>query len=490
MSHAETSPASALAANTAVQLVGKAVSITMGVIVVGLMTRLLGTEGFGKYSTANTFLQVFAILMDLGLNVMLVQMLGEQAGNEKEEHRIVSALFTLRVLMGAAVFTIGTALAWLIPTYDLEIKLAVVGLWISFFFTLLNQTVIGVQQRHLKMHVVAIAEVAGRATLLAGMLIAIAHGWGLLPVTLIVSLGGVMGFAINIAVARHYASFRWNMDVPLWMIALKRSWPIAISILFSLIYFRADLLILGWVRSQAEVGVYGAAYRVLEILVSLPYMYGGVLLPMIAKQWKDGAKEKFRTFIQRSFDAMALVTFPMLFGTFAVATPAMTLVAGSQFGQSGDVLRILILATAAIFMATVFSHAVVALDAQKDMLPWYIWTAVFAVIAYAIFIPRYGMWAAAWLTVATEIAVLVGNIIVVIRHADLPLNISVASKAFIASIALFAVAWALEPYSLFAAIAGSALVYVLLTFAMKALTPEIVKELIRTRRGVPEKELV
>src|SRR3989344_2268144 len=490
MSHAETSPANALAANTAVQLVGKVVSITIGVIVVGLMTRLLGTEGFGKYSTANTFLQVFAILMDLGLNVMLVQMLGEQAGNEKEERRIVSAFFTMRVLMASVVLTIGTALAWLIPTYDLEIKLAIVGLWISFFFTLLNQTVIGVQQRHLKMHVVAMAEVAGRATLLAGMLIAITRGWGLLPVVLIVSLGGVVSFLINIGVAIRYASFRWNVDVPLWKIALKRSWPIAISIMFSLIYFRADLLILGWVRPQAEVGVYGAAYRVLEILVSLPYMYGGVLLPMIAKQWKDGAKDKFRTFIQRSFDAMALVTFPLLFGTFAIATPAMTLVAGAEFGQSGDILRILILATGAIFIATVFSHAVVALDAQRDMLPWYIWTAIFAVIGYAFLIPSYGMWAAAWLTVATELVVLTGNIIVVIRRAELPLNISVATKALIASIALFAVAWALEPYSLFAAIVGSTLVYVALTFAMKALTPEIVRELMRTRKGVPEKETV
>ena len=105
-------------------------------------------------------------------------------------------------------------------------------------------------------------------------------------------------------------------------------------------------------------------------------------------------------------------------------------------------------------------------------------------------IPSYGMWAAAWLTVATELVVLTGNIIVVIRRAELPLNISVATKALIASIALFAVAWALEPYSLFAAIVGSTLVYVALTFAMKALTPEIVRELMRTRKGVPEKETV
>src|SRR3989344_3062677 len=91
--------ARALAANTAVQLAGKVVSTAIGIIVVGLMTRLLGQEGFGKYSTANAFLQVFAIVMDLGITVMFVQMLGEKAGDEKAERKIVSSIFTLRVIM-------------------------------------------------------------------------------------------------------------------------------------------------------------------------------------------------------------------------------------------------------------------------------------------------------------------------------------------------------------------------------------------------------
>lgn len=475
------SVARALATNTAMQVVGKAVSIGIGLAVVALMTRLLGVEGFGKYSTANAFLGVFAILLDLGTNVLLVQMLGEHKGDEKEERRIVSAFFTLRTVASLVILTLAIGLVWLIPSYDTEIRLATTALWFSFFFTVLNQIMVGVHQRHLKMNVVAIAEVAGRLVLLGGVLLAMRQGWGLIPVVLIVSLGGFVNFLINIIVAHQRTPFTWQVDWAFWRHILKRAWPIGISILASLVYFRADMLIIGWFRSQAEVGIYAAAYRVLEILVTLPFLYAGVLLPLIANAWKEKRKDEFRAFIQNSFNAMALFTLPLMVGTQAVATQVMTLIGSSQFAASGGILQILILATGAIFLATTFSHAVIALDAQKDMIPWYIWTAALAAIGYVLLIPPYGMWAAAWLTLASEVVVLVGNIIVVHRRAKLNLSWSVAARALVASLLMFPVVALIAPHNWPLAIIAGIVTYAGLAFASGAVTPAMVRLLMAKR---------
>lgn len=478
------SVARALAANTAVQLAGKVVSTAIGIVVVGLMTRLLGQEGFGKYSTANAFLQVFAIVMDLGITVMFVQMLGEKAGDEKAERKIVSSIFTLRVIMAGVVISIAPVIGLLMP-YDLDLKLALFALWGSFFFTIINQVVIGVHQRHLKMHVVAISEVVGRTVLLVGVLIATVYGWGLVPVVLIVSVGGIANFLVNFLVAKRYADFSWNVDVAFWKHAIKRSWPIGVSILFSLIYFKADTLVLSFIRPQAEVGVYGAAYRVLEILVTLPFMYAGVLLPVIAKAWADGQRTRFAHLIQKSFDAFALLVFPLVVGTQIIATKAMTLVAGPDFTQSGDILRILILATGIIFIATIFSHAIVALDRQRAMLPVYIVTSIVTLAGYVLFIPVYGMWAAAWLTVGSELAVMLGNIVITVRTLKMRVDWTVSGKALLASVIMYLVARPFADQSLFLTIAVAALVYFAVAFATKALTKEMIEELLVTRRGIP-----
>jgi O-antigen/teichoic acid export membrane protein len=473
------SVARALATNTIAQVAGKAISIAIGVAVVAILTRLLGVEGFGKYSTANAFLGVFAILLDLGTNVLLIQMLGEHKGDEKEERRIVSAFLTLRTIAGIVILTIAVGIAWIIPSYDHEIRLATAALWASFLFTVLNQVVIGVHQRHLKTHIVAIAEVVGRLVLLAGVLIAVWQGWGLLPVVLIVSLGGTINFIINAVLAYRLTPFYWEVDWAFWKRILIRAWPIGVSILASLIYFRADMLIIGWFRSQAEVGIYAGAYRVLEILVSLPFLFAGILLPLLARAWKDKQKEAFHAFVQNGFNAMVIITIPLMLGTQAVATQVMTLIGDTDFAASGGILQILIVATGAIFIATIFSHAIIALDAQKDMLPWYIWTAIFAAIGYAFLIPRYGIWAAAWLTLASEAVILLGNILVTQRRADMRLDWTIAARALVAALLMLLVVTSLAETSWPLAIVAGIITYTGLVLVVKAVTPDMLRLLFK-----------
>jgi O-antigen/teichoic acid export membrane protein len=471
--------ARAVAANTGVQVIGKVLSIALGVVIVALMTRHLGQEGFGKYSTANAFLQVFAILLDLGLNVMIVQMLGERAGDEPFERRAVSAVFTLRLILGVIVIGLAPFIGLLIPSYDHELRLALFVIAGSFLFTILNQIVIGVQQRHLKMHVVAAGEVLGRITLLIGLIIAITQHWGLIPIVAFVTIGAALNFLVNILIARHYATFTWNVDVAFWKIALKRSWPIGVSILFSLIYYKSDTLVLSFVRPQAEVGIYGAAYRVLDILATFPFMYAGILLPLIANAWMKGDKERFHRMIQRSFDAFCLFVFPLMVGTQLVATQGMRLVAGEQFAASGPVLQILIVATGLIYFATIFSHAIVALDKQRTMLPVYIGTAIVTLAGYVLLIPRYGLWAAAWLTVASELVVGVASFWITIRSANMRLSYATALKTIMASAIMYAAARPFAGDSSFVLpVLIGGLVYTVIVFATGALTKKMIKELI------------
>ncbi len=474
----------ALAWNTGVQAAGKIVSTAIGVVVVGLMTRYLGQVGFGMYSTANAYFQVFGILLDLGLNVMLVQMLGEHAGETEYENRAASAAFTLRIVMAGLLLTAAAFLGLALP-YPQELKIAIFAIWGSFFFSSLNQIVIGVQQRHLQMHVVAIAEVAGRLTLLIGVLVARAAGWGLVPIVLIVSVGGFVNFAVNAIVARRYAAVRWNWDPAFWKVLLRRSWPIGVSILFNLIYFKADTLILSAVRPFAEVGIYGAAYRVLEILITLPFMYAGVLLPLIAKAWSTKDVARFRTLYRNSLVVMTAFAAPMVAGVVVLGRGIMTAVAGSDFAASGDVLAILMFAAGVIFFGTVSSHAIVALDAQRRMLPAYILVAIVTLAGYLFFIPQYGMWAAAWLTVASEVCVAVATTVISARRSGTTINAAPHLKA-IAAAAIMALAiiplkslWLPIPILLGAAM------YVSLVLAFGVVPRETIRELLSPRRSAP-----
>lgn len=411
--------ARAIALNTGVQVAGKILSTGLGVVLIALLTRQLGQEGFGMYSTANAFLQMFALLLDLGLNVTLIALLGEHADDKDYEKRCLSALFTLRIVLAIVILGLLAPLVALAFPYPWELKLAIFALTASFIFPSLNQVVVGAQQKHLRLNMAAISENVGRLIALAGVLMAPSLGWGLVPLMWVISLAGFASFFVNFLSARRYASLHWNWDPKFWTMALKRSWPVGVSIAFGLAYFKADTLILSLVRSHSEVGIYGAAYRVLEVLITIPFMYAGVLLPLLAHAYVKQDRERLKKLVSASIDVMLIMAIPMVVGTWLLGPELMRLVAGPDFVASGEILRVLVLAIAVIYLNVIFAHIVVAVDAQRKMLPTYAVVGFGTVALYLLLIPSYGMWAAAWLTVASEFIVGTASFLVSKRYMEI-----------------------------------------------------------------------
>ncbi len=467
-----------LAWNTGVQLAGKILSTAFGIIIVGLMTRYLGQDGFGIYSTANAFLQIFALLLDLGLNVTLVALLGEHAGDKAYEKRCVSALFTFRLISSVLILLIvAPIITWLSP-YPLETKLVIFALDASFFFPALAQVLTGVQQRHLKMHMAAFGDLLGRCVLLAGILFSKSLGWGLVPIVGFVSLGSLANFILNFFATRKYAAIHWNWDPAFWRIALNRSWAVGLSIAFGLIYFKADTLILSLVRSEAEVGIYGAAYRVLEILITVPFMYAGLILPILAKHGADQRHKAFADLVSTSIDVMVMLAAPLIIGTVLLGTRIMSLVAGDAFAASGDILKILVLAVGVIYLNTIFSHAVVAVDAQRRMIPTYIGVAIVTLIAYLLFIPTYGLYAAAWLTVLSETAVGVGSLVVTHRFSPLKFHIKTLLTTCLSGGVMGILIWTLQGLPVIPLVLIGIVTYGACLFLFGAISRATVKEML------------
>ena len=470
-----------IAWNTGAQAAGKVISTLFGVIIIALMTRYLGQTGFGYYSTANAFYQIFAIILDLGINVMIVQMLGEHRGNVEYENRAVSATMTFRIITSFVLLGIVPFVGLLFP-YALPVKIAFFALWVSFFSASLNQIVIGVQQRHLKMHIVAISEVLGRAILLAGLIIAMAMHWGLTAIVIFVSIGSLVNLIVNWAVASKYACFKWNIDFPFWKELLTKSWPIGISIIFNLLYFKSDAFILSLVKDAAEVGIYSAAYRVLEILITFPFMLAGVMLPLMSHAWAKKNQKNFTHLIRQAYLSILLFAIPLVAGVFVLGTPAMILISGPEFALSGDILKILTLAIAAIYFGTISSHVVVAINAQMKMLPIYIVVAILTIIGYVIYIPPYGMWAAAWLTVFSEVAVAAGSTWFALRSAPGAIPFVQILKILLATIIMTLVIYPLRNVWVPVPVFVGMIIFGLSVILTRAIAPATIKEILKIKK--------
>ena len=476
-----------IAQNTLVQIVSKVIATILGLFTLALMTRYLGKTGFGEYTTIITFLSFFAIIADLGLTLVTVQMISDPAADEK---KVLNNLFTLRLVLALIFLGVGPLSVFLFP-YNATIKIGVMFAAASFVFIALNQVLVGLFQKKLTMGKVAIAEVAGRVVLLGGVGLAIYTNSGLMAILWATVISSLINFLLQFIFAQKFVTIRLAKDWDIWKTALKKSWPLALTIAFNLIYLKTDTLILSLIKTQEEVGLYGSTYKIIDVLVTLPFMFAGVILPLLTANWIQKNYDYFKAIFQKAYDFMVILALPIIIGTQFLAKDIMTLVAGPEFADAGQILRVLIIAASLIFISCLFSHIIIAIDRQRKIIGAYVFTSLTAVLGYLIFIPKYSYFGAAWMTIYSEAAILLFAIYYVYKYTKMFPKQKVAGKALLSSLLMGGILY-LIPKTFYQTIAGltittliAIITYFLLLFIFKGLTKDDFKMFLPRRSTSP-----
>ncbi len=416
-----------VARNTLSQAVGRALSIGLALVVFFMVARHLGVEGYGYYTTVTAFLQLFGLVVDLGLYIYLAKTLGQPG---VDEARMVGNILTLRLVSATLILGLAPLLVFFFP-YPSVVKVGVAAMSLSSLFVTVTQVLSGVFQQRLRAAKFIIGEVIGRLVLLGATLVAIRSGAGILGIIWTVVFGSFVAMIITAWWAYRLIPFKLGFDGGVWKQIIRSTWPIALSIMFNVIYFKADTIILSLYYPAYEVGIYGAPYRVFEALISIPALFAGLLTPLLTTAYLTD-RPRFGRMLQRGFEALVLMAAPLVVGTQFVATDVMRLVA-PEFAASAPVLRILVFGTAAIFIGYLFSNAVVVVNRQRAMVWVYATVAFSSVALYVATIPRFSYFGAATVTVLVESVVAVAAAWMVLRTADVRFSLSPTARILVAS---------------------------------------------------------
>lgn len=464
-----------VAKNTVIQILGKIISILLGVAALGIMTRYLGQEGYGQYITILVFLQFFGILMDLGLYLTLVR---EISANPEKENWIFNNVFTLRFFSSILFLSLAPIVVIFMPYPDI-VKWGVVITTLTYFFNSLVQILTSVFQRKLAMGKAMTAEILGRIAHLVALVIIIYLGGNLLAVLLGNIANTFVYFLALFYLAGKFLKIKFSFDFSFWLKILKKTWPIALGIFFNLIYFKADTLILSFLKPAGDVGIYGAPYKFLEILTTLPHLFLGLLLPIMAGAWVKKNIKEFKQIFQICFDLFVIIGMPMIAGGLIVGTPLIAFFAGNEFLSSGPVLKILIVATALIFFGTLFNYVIIAIDKQKKLLKYFIITSILSVIGYLIFIPPYSYYGAAWVTVAGEAFIALMSFTLGYRITKIGLNLKIFYKILPATLVMSGFLYFFKNFHVALIIIIGIIIYFILLIIFKAIRIDFIKQILK-----------
>jgi O-antigen/teichoic acid export membrane protein len=435
-----------VAANTAVQLAGKAAVMAIGLASVAVTTRYLGASDYGKLALALVFVQTFGLLADVGLLTVAVR---EMSRTPERTNQLVGAVLALRLALSLAVVPLA-ALASLALPYDREVRLAILIAGGSLVLGLANGALVAVFQSRLRMGRAAVSEVLGRACAFAALAAVAALDLGFYAVVATAAVGAAVALAASWILVRPLATPRLRARRDTWRPLLMAALPVGAALAVTEVYFRADTFIISLFRDYDEVGAYSLAYRVIELLAVLPAVVMTSVFPLLSSYLGDdrdrdrdraaaidaaspGDRDRAAATIDAVGDVFLAIGVPLAAGGLVVAPQVVELVAGDGFGDAADPLRILLFAGALAAVSGLLGYALIAGGRQASALRLALVALAANVALNLALVPPLGIEAAAAVTVASEVLMVAGGLWLVRRELDLRPRFAIAWRVVLAA---------------------------------------------------------
>lgn len=474
-----------VASNTIITTGGRIISSLLGFFSLAILARYLGKENFGEYNIIFVFLNIAAATADLGLYSILAREISKYPEKEKE---IVGGIFGLRIASITLFFAASFALLVFLP-YSFDVKIGVAIASIGFLFMSTTQLLMGIFQKHLQTVWPMIGDVATRVLQLILIIWAVGSDAPFLYFPAISATCVFTGYLIDLYFAKKIINFSISFNWEFSKSALKMSWPLAVSSVLTLIYFKMDSFLLSLMKPAGDVGIYSLAYKVFEGLIFFPAAFSGLVLPLLAS---SVGTDKFKIFFKKSLDFLIIAALPLSVGGFILSQKIALLLGGVDFLAASLPIKILMIAMFFVFLGNLFGNVIIALDKQKKMVYVYGIGVFISTIFNLIFIPRYSYLATSYVTLLTEAAVNSIMFFIIIKEIKyLPMD-GIFLKAGLASFIMGAALVYFDGLglNLFVLILMGAAVYAGALILFRGVTKDDLRYLALSRQAVKNESIV
>lgn len=426
--------------------------------------RLLGEQAFGQYSTVLAFVSLFGVFFELGLNQYVQRAI---ARDRAAARTLFWNLVVLRLIM--AVF--GTMVIVLLARamhYDDEIVLGVLLFTSTFALAALLMPLTTVLTANERFDLATAAQVLGQLVNLGAGVAFLLLGYGfigllytgfvVMPVQILLTVWAIKRFRL--------AELPFHVRPSTWVDFVRSSLPFGLTSLALTYNLNADTVILGFFHTQADVGWYQAAYK---LVFNITGVLGGflvVITPSLAREYRHDP-ERVHAWSRAVVQWMALFALPITIGISILAPLIVSLLYGAAFAPSTPALAVICWDVPLVMFNAFCGNLTAATGLERPAARIYLFSTILNIVLNLLLIPDFGFMAAAVNTVLTDgltsvrFAILLHNQIEIGRIAPR------VSRIVVSTLAMGAIVWMVRDNGLPVAIVAGTVVYGLLAVVLR-----------------------
>lgn len=399
--------------NTAVQILGKVISGGLTFLISLVLARQLGVAGYGDFIKITTYVAIFYLFSDFGLNAAYVQLVN--ADNKKQ---LTNTLFTLRLCIGVVSACFALLLLLILPSsgsqgYAMAVKIGIILFTPSILLQALLTTTNAIFQKNLRYLFSTFSVGAGAVfSFLTVFLVSQITPLSLNHILGILLFGSLLTVTLAFIFAHKLdATFHIILDSTLAKQLLTVALPLGFTLICNVVYFHADSFILTLTRPTEEVGIYGLAYKFFELVLVIPTFFMNAVFPLLVQAKKSHDADLFHRRKQQSLLFLFAASIAIVY--IGWMTAPLLYHIRPEFAASRIPMQILFGGVPVFFLTSFMMWLLVVGNKQRSLLRIYGISMVGNIIANLLFVPLYGYIAAAWITVISELFVLVCSTIAV-----------------------------------------------------------------------------
>ena len=334
-------------------------------IVIIYAARVLGTAGWGVLSYAITLAGFFTFLIDPGVNSIVLRDVPKAEGEKKLN--ILSTAFVIKLFLIAiaaiVIIVAGDALSTL-PGAKALLPIVILIFAFDTMREFFSSFIRAKEKMEWEAGIFLLTNLAIMVTgfvFLAYSQTAKAFGWAYVIGTALGAL--VAAFILRDELKNMFSHFSRSLIAPI----LRSAWPFAITGALGILLTNTDILIISWMRSASEVGIYSAAIRIAQVLYLVPIILQYSTLPSLSRLAKND-DARFRHVLEITLSVIFLAAVPMGIGGAILGEPIMRFVFGDAYAPGGLAFTILMLTLIFDYPAIIMSTAIFAYDRQRNLI--------------------------------------------------------------------------------------------------------------------------
>jgi len=359
--------------------------------------RVLGAHGWGVFAYVLSLAGLFTIFIDFGINALITR---ESTRDLSLQQKYFSTAFFIK-LISLAIITV--AIIFIAPFFIKQHEIVALLPLVVFMVGLDGFRDFGAALARAweKMEIEAWVQIFTNLMVVVAGFIALyyvktptALAWGY---TIGIGLGALMAFY---PFGHYFKSLFSSFSPKLIGKVLSSSWPFGMLGVMGAIMLNTDTIMIGWFRTIADVGYYGAAQRIPQLLYLVPGLLATAFFPSMARLVTD--KEKLKKVLEQGLSLMSLVAVPLTVASVLLSRDIIVLLYGMEYSPAIQMFRIMNLTYLPVFLSAMFGNAVFSLNKERSLIPYVVIGIAGNFLFNLLLIPLYGAQGAAVSTVINQ----------------------------------------------------------------------------------------